>query len=195
MFEPALLRLGVGLAVLRPGLEAGEVEAVHQRVDAVERVAHAELLLEDASGVLPAQRADTIGIGGPGEHALLERLVPGRVELGRPAAARLVAQGIQAVVSVGVAPALDEPAGAFDVQRNLWRGQAFGGQQDAACPVAGLGVAFVPDPSLQGGEVAVVMKSDVDGGLLAGGGPSSSKTPCGATEQAPNARQNFWGCV
>src|SRR4029079_7851574 len=83
--QPLLHDLGVVLAVPRARHEAGELEAVQQVVDAVERVAGAELGLEDLQRVDAAERADApVGLGGAAQHAGAEGLLLVPRQLGRP---------------------------------------------------------------------------------------------------------------
>jgi len=58
--------LRVGLLVQRPRRQAGVPQALQEVVGAVERVAHAELPLEDAHYVPAAQRADAVRRPRPG---------------------------------------------------------------------------------------------------------------------------------
>src|SRR5215207_3899562 len=73
-FQPVRHRLGIVLAMLRPRLEAREVQAVHQLVDAAERHLHAELLSQDPPGFDAAEGANAgVGFGGSGQESCLER--------------------------------------------------------------------------------------------------------------------------
>lgn len=83
---------------------------MHQLVHAVERVADAELVLEDALGVDATQRADAVRLGGPVEDALLEGFVLLFGQCGRSPALGLRLKPVQAVVAVGVAPTLHKAA-------------------------------------------------------------------------------------
>lgn len=59
-----MLRLRVGLAVLGPGDQHREVQSVQHVVDAVERVADAQLLFEDALAAWPIRSANSSASSG-----------------------------------------------------------------------------------------------------------------------------------
>lgn len=164
----------------RPGREAGEAQAFEQVVHAVEAVAHAELLLKDADHIHAPQRADpAVGLGGPGEDALTQRLFLLAWQLGGPTGPGPGGDRVKPAIAVGVAPLLHEVTAASEhraddrllppVQRQPHRAQA----------IALGGVVLDAEASVQFGQVVRVMGDDVHRPMIA------EQTQSRKTEQAP----------
>lgn len=155
---------------------------------------HAELVLENALHVASAECADAVVLGGPVEDASPEGLVPVGRECGR--ATRLLdgADGVEAVVAIDVAPALDEAAGSSEGVLDVGGLLTIDGEADRTVAVSLLGVGLGADQMVQ---VLVVL------------GPFERNVhrspPCGdaswqihldrATEHAPIAHEKYVGSV
>jgi len=91
---------------------------VQQLVGAGQAEGLAELLGRDPLGIPPPQRTQiAIGGGGTGQEPPAELLLLLGGQFGRPSAARLGPQRLDAAVAVGIGPALDEAAAAG---QGLW---------------------------------------------------------------------------
>ena len=133
-------------------------QVVHPR----QLVTHQELLFEDADQVPASQHAHAVIFGRPGEHALPERLVLLRRQLRGSARRGLGRHRRQAMIAVGVAPALHEPARSAQHPHDVRCGFPGGRQPHRPQPVTLFGVTGPSDQIGQFRRVAVLMQSDVD---------------------------------
>ena len=122
---------------------------MQQVVHAVERVSHAELTLENLDEVASPQCAHAVGILWPGQHALTERLVLFNRQLRRWARRGLRLHRPQAVVAIGVAPALHKAARSAQHPHDRQRRFAGDRQRHRPQPVTLLGVVSLTDQLLK----------------------------------------------
>ena len=79
-------------------------------IDAREGILHAKLSLENGDTVAAPQRADAVGLGRSSQYTPLERLVLLGRQAGRATRRGLGGHGLQSMIAVDVAPALNETA-------------------------------------------------------------------------------------
>lgn len=133
-------------------------------VDALKAKLCMELLFENALQVGPPQRADAVGLGGPGVDALLERLDPVFWEA-RGAAGLLVGvERLDAAVAVGVAPVLGEPPASVDGCGDVLLAAPLDGEDGDAEAVTLEGFSLTGREIAEAAEVVGFSLGDVDGG-------------------------------
>ena len=152
-----------------PRREARVADAVQHAVDAADRVAHAELALEDADNVPAAERADAVFGQRPGVEAGLEPpdLLGG--ELGRRAAGLAGDERLEPAASVAAGPLVDEPRRPAQAGGDLVAFELIvENEQDGAVAVALSRVAFASDASAEPFKVVGAVEREPHARQLAG---------------------------
>ena len=90
-------------------------------------------------------------------------------QLWRLAGGLLGPQPADAIVAIGIDPALNEPAATTEAKANLRLAQTFQGQQDRAIPIPLFGVWFLPDQLTKGHKFLRAMKRYLHDGFLSDG--------------------------
>ncbi len=90
-------------------------------------------------------------------------------QLGGLAGGLLGPQGAEAIVAIGIDPALNESAATTEAKANLRLSQTFQGQQDRAIPIPLFGVWFLLDQLTKGHKFLRAMKRYLHNGFLSDG--------------------------
>ncbi|KKL77744.1 hypothetical protein LCGC14_2031820 [marine sediment metagenome] len=101
---------------------------------------------------------------------LLKFRFPIAGQLGGLAGGLLGPQRADAIVAIGIHPALNESAAAIEAKANLRLAQTFQGQQDRAIPIPLFGVWFLSDQLTKGHKFLWAMQRYLHDGFLSDGG-------------------------
>jgi hypothetical protein len=126
--------------MLRPGLETSQVVAVQQLINAIQAVGNAEFFRQNALSVFATKGAHTIVVGWSRSKAIQKGTRLKRIEAGLGATTPGWPQHVNAVIPIGVAPALDKAAAATDHLLNRRRLMPFDREQHHTIPIPLFGV-------------------------------------------------------
>ncbi len=90
-------------------------------------------------------------------------------QLGRLADGLLDAHPTDAIIAIGIDPALNESTTTTEAKANLRLAQTFQGQQDRAIPIPLFGVLFLPDQLTKGHKFLWAMQRYLHDGFLSDG--------------------------
>lgn len=133
---------------------------MEQIVDAAQGIGDAEFLTKNTLSLLGPQGADAIGLGGLGQETRFERRFFLRRQVRRSAGLPLGGDGVQAMISVGIHPALHERATASQGPCDRRGLVTFERQQNSSIAVPLLGIALPVALLLQLRQVFLMVELD-----------------------------------